>query len=134
MTTKEYNKLLIEWELVQYIINKADEYGIDHSNPLMQYLFRKNICHPDHIVKMENRSYAMLEEDMLANSKPEDHSTNVYRVYKTKTETGYIDIRATSMEEAITLSEFKTQFYLPLDGTEQYTTDVDRTKAQTSCL
>ena len=127
MTTKEYDALLVEYELVQDIINKADEYGLNFTHPLMQYLYLKKICHPDCTVSMENRFYYMLEKDMLANAKPVEPNTKLFRVYKTKTETGYIDIRATSMEEALVLSEFKTQFYLPLEGTEQYVTDLSRT-------
>ena len=127
MTTKEYDRLLVEYELVQDIINKADEYGLNYTHPLMQYLYLKNICHPDCTVSMENRFYDILEKDMLENAKPVEPNTKLFRVYKTKTETGYIDIRATSMEEALVLSEFKTQFYLPLEGTEQYVTDLSRT-------
>ena len=126
MTTKEYDKLLVEYKLVQDIINKAEEYDLNHTHPLMQYLYLKNVCHPDCTVSMENKFYDMLEKDMLENAKPVEPNTKLFRVYKTKTETGYIDIQATSMEEALILSEFKTQFYLPLEGTEQYVTDLSR--------
>ena len=127
MTTKEYDKLLTEHALVEDIIAKADKYGLSSTHPLMQYLYLKNVCHPDHTVSMENQFYNMLEKDMLANAKPVEPNTKLFRIYKTKTETGYIDIRATSMEEALVLSEFKTKFYLPLEGTEQYATDLSRT-------
>lgn len=134
MTTKEYDKLLIEYELVKDIIDKADEYGLSYTHPLMQYLYLKNICHPDCTVNMENKFYDMLEKDMLENAKPVEPNTKLFRIFKTKTETGYIDVRATSMEEALTLSEFKTQFYIPIVETATYVTNYDRTGIHNSPL
>ena len=132
MTVEEYNKLLTEYELVSELIEKADEYGLEHSHPLVQYLFRKHLSHPDSIISMENRFNACLEEDILKHSNTTDIS--LYRIFKTKTETGYIDVRAASIKEALTLSNFKTQFYVPIVETTTYITNYDRTGIHNSPL
>lgn len=134
MTTKEYDKLLIEYELVRDIIDKADKYGLSYTHPLMQYLYSKNICHPDCIVNMNNKFYDILEKDMLENAKPVEPNTKLFRIYKTKTETGYIDVRAATIKEALILSDFKTQFYLPIVETTTYVTNYDRTGIHNSPL
>ena len=132
MTVEEYNKLLTEYELVSELIEKADEYGLEHSHPLVQYLFQKHLSHPDSIISMENRFNTYLSEDMLKHSKPAN--LPLYRIFKTKTEIGYIDIRATSIKEALALSAFKTKFYIPIAETATYITNYDRTGIHNSPL
>ena len=144
MTTKESDKLLIEYELVRDIIDKADKYGLSSTHPLMQYLYSKNIntinlyskniCYPDCIINMNNKFYDILEKDMLGNAKPVEPNTKLFRIYKNKTETGYIDVRAVTIKEALILSDFKTQFYIPIVGTTTYITNYDRTGIHNSPL
>lgn len=71
MTTEEYNKLVIEYNLVEQIISEA-ETTLNFTHPLMQYLYRLNVVHPDCIVSMDNQAYDIVVNDLLKHKQGSD--------------------------------------------------------------